>query len=318
MKKLINTPENVVTEALQGMEAAYRDLLKFRYNPHSMRADAPVKDKVALISGGGSGREPMHGGFVGQGMLDADGTGAERSSVQVGRRSAPLRQWAGRHAVDRPEKRSLMTSISSANIEAWLRRCADVFTKHQDELTELDAKIGDADHGVNMARGFSAIPPKLDPLVDRSIGSLFRTSAMTLISKVGGASGPLYGTFFLQAARLANGKTELTLKELCQCFDTGLSGVVKLGKAVVGDKTMVDALTPALAALYPKDEDSLNTALERAASVARAAAEATIPLIARQGRASYLGELSVGHKDPGATSSALLLEALAEAVKPSS
>ncbi|HEY5703952.1 MAG TPA: dihydroxyacetone kinase subunit DhaL [Terrimicrobiaceae bacterium] len=211
-----------------------------------------------------------------------------------------------------------MTSISSANIEAWLRRCAEVFDQHKDELTELDAKIGDADHGVNMARGFSAIPPKLSPLVDRSIGSLFRTSAMTLISQVGGASGPLYGTFFLQAARPADGKTELTLKELCECFDTGLSGIVKLGKAVVGDKTMVDALTPALAALHPKDGDSLATALERAASVAHEAAEATIPLVARKGRASYLGERSAGHKDPGAASSALLLGALAESVKASS
>jgi dihydroxyacetone kinase-like protein len=208
-----------------------------------------------------------------------------------------------------------MTSISSASIEAWLRRCATVFAEHKDELTDLDAKIGDADHGVNMARGFSAIPPKLDPLLDKSIGSLFRTSAMTLISQVGGASGPLYGTFFLQAARPANGKTELTLKELCQCFDTGLTGIVNLGKAVLGDKTMVDVLTPALAALHPKNGDSLGTALERAASTAREAAESTIPMIARKGRASYLGERSVGHKDPGAASSALLLEALAETIK---
>ena len=99
--------------------------------------------------------------------------------------------------------------------------------------------------------------PKLDALIDSSIGSLLRTSAMTLISKVGGASGPLYGTFFLQAARPANGKTELTLKELCQCFDTGLAGIVNLGKAAVGDKTMVDVLTPALAALHPNADDSL-------------------------------------------------------------
>jgi phosphoenolpyruvate---glycerone phosphotransferase subunit DhaL len=208
-----------------------------------------------------------------------------------------------------------MTSISSANIEAWLRRCAEVFTEHKDELTDLDAKIGDADHGANMARGFSAIPPKLDALVDRSIGSLLRTSAMTLISQVGGASGPLYGTFFLQASRPANGKTELTLKELCQCFDTGLTGIVNLGKAVLGDKTMVDALTPALAALHPRNGDSLQAALDRAASTAREAAEATIPLIARKGRASYLGERSIGHKDPGATSTALLLGALADTVK---
>jgi dihydroxyacetone kinase-like protein len=208
-----------------------------------------------------------------------------------------------------------MISVSSAIIEAWLRRCAEVFTQHRDELTDLDAKIGDADHGVNMARGFTAIPPKLEGLVDRSVGSLFRTSAMTLISQVGGASGPLYGTFFLQAARPANEKTELTLEELCQCFDTGLTGVVNLGKAAVGDKTMVDALTPALAALHPKNADSLEAALARAAAAAREAAEATIPLIARKGRASYLGERSAGHKDPGATSSALLIEALAATVK---
>ena len=122
-----------------------------------------------------------------------------------------------------------MSSISAAIIEAWLRHCAELFVQHKDELTDLDAKIGDADHGANMARGFTAIPPKLDVLVDKSIGSLFRTCAMTLISQVGGASGPLYGTFFLQASRPANGKTALSHKELCQCFDVGLTGVVNLG-----------------------------------------------------------------------------------------
>jgi dihydroxyacetone kinase-like protein len=208
-----------------------------------------------------------------------------------------------------------MNSISSANVDAWLRLCAKAFAEHKDELTALDAKIGDADHGVNMDRGFSAIPPKLDPLVDKSIGSLFRTSAMALISQVGGASGPLYGTFFLQAARAADGKAELTLEELCECFDTGLSGIVKLGKAVLGDKTMVDVLAPALGALHPQSGDSLETALERAVSVAREAAESTIPMVAKKGRASYLGDRSAGHKDPGAASSALLLEALAETIR---
>jgi phosphoenolpyruvate---glycerone phosphotransferase subunit DhaL len=208
-----------------------------------------------------------------------------------------------------------MGSISAATIEAWLRYCAELFTQHKDELTELDAKIGDADHGANMARGFTAIPPKLDVLVDKSVGSLFRTCAMTLISQVGGASGPLYGTFFLQASRPANGKTTLSHEELCQCFDAGLTGVVNLGKAVVGDKTMVDALTPALAALHPKDGDSLQDAVARAATAAGEAAEATVPLIARKGRASYLGERSVGHKDPGAASSALLIKGLLESLK---
>ena len=208
-----------------------------------------------------------------------------------------------------------MSSISAAIIEAWLRHCAELFVQHKDELTDLDAKIGDADHGANLARGFTAIPPKLDALVDKSIGSLLRTCAMTLISQVGGASGPLYGTFFLQASRPANGKTTLSHEELCECFDTGLTGVVNLGKAVLGDKTMVDALTPALAALHPKNGDSLEDAISRAATAAREAAEATVPLIARKGRASYLGERSIGHKDPGAASSALLIEALAETLK---
>ena len=210
-----------------------------------------------------------------------------------------------------------MNSVSSAHVEAWLRLCAKVFSEHKDDLTDLDAKIGDADHGVNMDRGFSAIPPKLEPLPDKSIGSLFRTSAITLISQVGGASGPLYGTFFLQAARLADGKTELTLEELCECFDIGLTGIVNLGKASLGDKTMVDVLGPALAALRPQSGDSIETALERAASAAREAAEATIPMTARKGRASYLGERSTGHKDPGSESSALLLEALTETIKDS-
>jgi phosphoenolpyruvate---glycerone phosphotransferase subunit DhaL len=208
-----------------------------------------------------------------------------------------------------------MSSISAENIETWLRHCAELFAQHKDELTDLDAKIGDADHGANMARGFTAIPPKLDVLVDKSIGSLFRTCAMTLISQVGGASGPLYGTFFLQASRPADGKTTLSHQELCQCFDAGLSGVVNLGKAVLGDKTMVDALNPALAALHPTNGDSLQNAVARAAAAARDAADATVPLIARKGRASYLGERSVGHKDPGAASCVLLIEALAETLK---
>ncbi|MEP6669829.1 MAG: dihydroxyacetone kinase subunit DhaL [Chthoniobacter sp.] len=208
-----------------------------------------------------------------------------------------------------------MDAISSTHIERWLRDCANVFPAHKDELNELDAAIGDGDHGANMARGFAAIPSKLDALAGKEIDGLFRTTATTLISVVGGASGPLYGTFFLKAAAPAKGKLKLTLPEFCTCLDAGLAGIVGLGKAVVGDKTMVDVLTPALAALHPKNGDSLTGALERAVTTAREAAEATIPLLARKGRASYLGERSIGHKDPGATSSALLLEALLGAVQ---
>jgi dihydroxyacetone kinase-like protein len=205
-----------------------------------------------------------------------------------------------------------MNTISSEMIERWLRRCAEVFQTHKNELTALDAAIGDGDHGANMARGFAAVPAKLDGLASKEIDGLFRTTAMTLISQVGGASGPLYGKFFLQAAGPAKGKLELTLPELCACLDAGLAAVVQLGKAAVGDKTMVDALTPALAALRPQDRDAPGAALARAAAAAREAAEGTIPLVARKGRASYLGERSAGHKDPGAASSALLLSALAD------
>lgn len=208
-----------------------------------------------------------------------------------------------------------MLTIPASTLEAWLRRCATVFAEHKEELTDLDAAIGDADHGANMARGFAAIPPKLDALVAKDIGTLFRTAAMTLISQVGGASGPLYGTFFLQAAKPAMGKDELALSDLCTCLDTGLAAVVNLGKAAVGDKTMIDVLTPALAALHPKKGESLEAAFERAVTAAQSAAEGTIPLVAHKGRASYLGDRSVGHKDPGAASSVLLLEALAHAIK---
>jgi dihydroxyacetone kinase-like protein len=208
-----------------------------------------------------------------------------------------------------------MVSISSEAINRWLHLCARTFAAHKDELTALDAAIGDGDHGANMARGFAAVPPKLDALAGPQIDGLFRATAMTLISQVGGASGPLYGTFFLKAAGPATGKLALTLPELCACLDAGLAGVVHLGKAALGDKTMVDVLTPALAALHPKNGDSTAAALDRAVAVAREAAEATIPLVAHKGRASYLGERSAGHKDPGAASSTLLLEALAEAAK---
>lgn len=208
-----------------------------------------------------------------------------------------------------------MIIVTSQQVEAWLKLCAKVFVEHKEELTELDAAIGDADHGANMARGFTAVQAKLDSLTAKDIGALFKTTAMTLISQVGGASGPLYGTLFLQASKPADGKMEISLTDLCACFDAGLAGIVNLGKASLGDKTMVDALTPAFAALHPKNGDTLATALDRAVAAAEAAAEATIPLVARKGRASYLGERSAGHKDPGATSSALLLDTLAQAVK---
>src|ERR1700744_532384 len=133
-------------------------------------------------------------------------------------------------------------SLTAEVVLRWLENCAQTFEAHKDELTELDAAIGDADHGANMARGFTAVKGKLGDLKDKDIGTIFKTVAMTLISTVGGASGPLYGTFFLQAANGANGKNELSVAELSSVFDTGLQGLMSRGKAAVGEKTMVDAL----------------------------------------------------------------------------
>jgi phosphoenolpyruvate---glycerone phosphotransferase subunit DhaL len=207
-----------------------------------------------------------------------------------------------------------VTSIDADVILRWMQNCADTYNEHKDELTELDAAIGDADHGANMARGFTAVQGKLASLQGKDIGTIFKTVAMTLISNVGGASGPLYGTFFLQAAAGTNGKTSLIHEELVAAFGAGLQGLMNRGKAVVGEKTMVDALVPALEALKPSGDDSISAALGRAITAAQKGADSTVPLVAKKGRASYLGERSAGHLDPGAASSVLLLEALQHAL----
>ena len=210
-----------------------------------------------------------------------------------------------------------VNSLDTPTILRWLQNCADTFSQHKDELTELDAAIGDADHGANMARGFTAVQAKLASLQGKDLGTIFKTVAMTLISTVGGASGPLYGTFFLQAVNGANGKSELTHDEFYNVFKSGLQGLMNRGKAVVGEKTMVDALAPAVEALKPVVDDSLPAALERAVAAAQKGADSTIPLVAKKGRASYLGERSAGHLDPGAASTVLLLKALLQSVQSS-
>lgn len=207
-----------------------------------------------------------------------------------------------------------METITSRQIIQWLERTTTVMNENKDRLTQLDSDIGDGDHGANMARGFNAVHGKLPGLADKDAGTILKAVAMTLISTVGGASGPLYGTFFLQAAGPAGGKNELTPADLSASFDAGLKGLQARGKAVPGDKTMVDALVPAMEALHPLENDSLTTALARAVEAARKGAESTVPMVAHKGRASYLGERSAGHLDPGAASSVLLLEALAATV----
>jgi dihydroxyacetone kinase-like protein len=203
--------------------------------------------------------------------------------------------------------------VGPAGLGRWLRAFADAITENADELTALDSAIGDADHGANMRRGMTAVVGKLDAAPDAPPATLLKTAGMTLVSTVGGASGPLYGTLFLRMATSAGDRSELDAAAFAAALRAGLEGVLARGKAQVGDKTMVDALTPALDALDAAlaDGASLGDGLRAAAAAAEKGAEDTVPLVARKGRASYLGERSAGHRDPGATSTALLLDAAA-------
>lgn len=208
-------------------------------------------------------------------------------------------------------------SILRDDALAWIKACANVIAENRTYLTELDAAIGDADHGANMDRGFNAVLNKLPDVSDKDLGTIFKTVGMTLISTVGGAGGPLYGTFFLQIGMKTAGKMELSLSDWAEALEAALNGVVMRGKAELGDKTMVDALTPALNAVKQAVQDKLpiEQALSASAQAAEAGMIATIPLVARKGRASYLGERSAGHQDPGATSSHLILKAAADTWK---
>lgn len=205
-------------------------------------------------------------------------------------------------------------AVSAAELARWLRAYAGVVAVHKDELTKLDAAIGDADHGINMDRGMTAVVAALDADEPTQIPALMRTVGMTLISKVGGAAGPLYGTFFLQFGSGAREGAVLSPEGWAACLDAAVAGVQSRGKAEAGDKTMLDALLPGAAALRAAlgEGATFAAALARAADAAEQGAQDTIPLVARKGRASYLGERSAGHKDPGATSSALLLRCAAE------
>lgn len=178
-------------------------------------------------------------------------------------------------------------------------------------LTQLDTAIGDGDHGENMMRGFTAVEKKLETASPPDLGALFKLVGMTLLSSVGGASGPLYGGFFLELAKSSAGKEKVGRIEFGQILATGLTDIRRRGKAQLGDKTMVDAWSPALEAYRSSAKGDLGSALLLASDRAKAAAEGTVPMLARKGRASYLGERSIGHQDPGATSTWLLLKALA-------
>jgi dihydroxyacetone kinase-like protein len=206
-------------------------------------------------------------------------------------------------------------TISRDSIVDWVKAFAVAIEANKDYLTELDSAIGDADHGANMHRGMQAAVGKLPTVADKDIGTILKTVGMTLVSTVGGASGPLYGTLFMQLGTATAGKMELNLADWTAALEAALGGVIARGKAAVGEKTMVDALTPALAALKTADAGDIPAALVASAAAAAAGRDSTIPLVARKGRASYVGERSAGHQDPGATSSHLLLQAAAETLK---
>jgi dihydroxyacetone kinase-like protein len=199
-------------------------------------------------------------------------------------------------------------------VVVWLKTYAATIAENKAYLTELDSAIGDADHGINMDRGFQAVLAKLDSAPPGDIGALFKTVGMTLVSTVGGAGGPLYGTLFLQLGVATAGKSEITPDDWSAALAAAVSGVQARGKAEPGDKTMVDALIPGRDAFAAAVADGaeLPAALRRSADAAEEGMTATIPLVARKGRASYLGERSAGHQDPGATSSYLLLRTVAD------
>jgi len=207
-----------------------------------------------------------------------------------------------------------MSEFDGAAFIRFLGMFADRLHERREELTELDSAIGDADHGINMDRGFTAVRAKLPELDGSDLGAAAKAVGMTLISTVGGASGPLYGTFFLRLAAAAGERTALDAAELGTALRAGLEGVIHRGKASIDDKTMVDAMSPAVDAFEAAAGDGVSAGLEAAATAAAAGRDRITPLVARKGRASYLGERACGHQDPGATSTTILFESLRDAV----
>jgi dihydroxyacetone kinase-like protein len=204
--------------------------------------------------------------------------------------------------------------ITTVDVLACLREMAGVIHENREHLTELDSAIGDADHGINMDRGFQTVLKKLPSVEDKDAGTILKTVGMALVSSVGGAGGPLYGTAFMQAGMAVAGKHELETSDVLAMLDAALKGVIMRGKANLGDKTMVDAITPAVNAMREALENGNDTAdaLEQALAAAEQGMKDTIPMLAKKGRASYLGERSIGHQDPGATSSYLLIRTMAK------
>jgi dihydroxyacetone kinase-like protein len=200
-------------------------------------------------------------------------------------------------------------TASLAGLEAWVREFARLVIADADHLTALDSAIGDADHGANLSRGLSTVVKTLDSERFDAADGLFKRVGMVLVSTVGGASGPLYGTFFLRLGAALPGASSVDGVDLAAGFRAGVEGLAGRGRAVAGDKTMLDALLPAAEALAKHSDEGAPAAWAAALAAAEAGRDATEPLVARKGRASYLGERSAGHVDPGAVSATLLVAA---------
>jgi len=205
-------------------------------------------------------------------------------------------------------------AVSRDHLLHWIASVQQIYARGKQYLTDLDSAIGDADHGINMDRGFTAVKMELDKSIPESIDCVLKTVAAILINTVGGASGPLYGTFFLRAAAACAGKIELNVHDVVAMFEAGLDGIVQRGKAQQNDKTMVDAWAPAVSVMKQalQNGNSIKSILQQGASAAKEGMKNTIPMQARKGRASYLGERSIGHQDPGATSSYWILQQAAD------
>ncbi|MGH2786588.1 MAG: dihydroxyacetone kinase subunit DhaL [Actinomycetota bacterium] len=205
-------------------------------------------------------------------------------------------------------------SVAYEDVLTWIKAFHSTVEENKAYLTKLDSAIGDADHGTNMARGMNAVLVKIDGHEPDDIGKLLKTVGMALVGSVGGAGGPLYGTLFMQMGSASTGMSDVDLAGFAEMVDAAVKGVQMRGKAEVGDKTMIDALVPARDALNEaaSNGSSLSDGLKNAVEAAQRGMESTTPLVARKGRASYLGERSAGHQDPGATSSYLLLKTASE------
>ena len=204
-------------------------------------------------------------------------------------------------------------TIDAAGIRRLLVRMADKIIANRDYLNEVDSGIGDADHGINMNRGMRRVIEKIQDREYDDFGGIFKDAAMTIMSVVGGSAGPLYGTLLMRLSQRLGGRSECSVDELADALRDGLSGIMSLGKSSEGDKTMVDALAPAIRSLKENALSGDGIAWERAAEAAESGMTGTIPMIARRGRSSYLGERSAGHQDPGATSACYLVRCFRDA-----